>query len=247
MKIGGPQRYGQLWQIDEHRAAHRDCRNNPTPVGVVTGECNGDGCGRDGHHTERRRQFTMRVARRRHYHDARYREEGEIAVGGAISAQRSLNLVTNSGTSSEARPEITGLSPHDKSNSERPRLSEEPVNTGTIEWRTPQEMEDYRLAQSIARPEGRPRRGPMPTNRFNPDGSTRSSGDSPPAQSVAGGRIAVSAETARRLESLPRRPDWEYEQHLYTNRSGVHEQAGEGLYIDTVRCKRHQPGADNDI
>ena len=43
----------------------------------------------------------------------------------------------------------------------------------------------------------------------------------------------LRVETARRLESLPRRPEWGYEQNLYTNRSGVHEQAGEGLYIDT--------------
>ena len=28
-------------------------------------------------------------------------------------------------------------------------------------------------------------------------------------------------------------PDWPYEQHFYTNRSRVHEQAGEGLKIDT--------------
>ena len=95
----------------------------------------------------------------------------------------------------------------------------------TAEWRTPQEMEDYRLALSIAKAEGRPRRGPMPTNFFNPDGSTRTSGDSPPAQSPSGERVVVSGDTARRPESLPSRPEWGYEQHMYTNRSGVHEMA----------------------
>ena len=97
----------------------------------------------------------------------------------------------------------------------------------------PQEMEDYRLTQSIAKAEGRPKRGPMPTNFYKPDGTYRSSGDSPTTESGDRGRITVGADTARRHESLPRRPERGYEQHLYINRLGVSEFAGEELYIHT--------------
>ena len=68
------------------------------------------------------------------------------------------------------RPGVTGRSPIDPSRSARPGSSEEPGDMATSEWRTPQEMEDYRLALLIAKEEGRPKRGPMPTNFFNPDG-----------------------------------------------------------------------------
>ena len=45
--------------------------------------------------------------------------------------------------------------------------------------------------------------------------------------------VDMRPDTAYRLDSIPVRPEWGYEQHLYTNTPGVKRDAGDGVYIDT--------------
>ena len=79
-------------------------------------------------------------------------KEGEATAIGLDTGARPLSTQTpDIGLSSDARPGVTGRSPTDPSMSARPRLSEEPMSMASVEWRTPQEMDDYQLAPSIAK------------------------------------------------------------------------------------------------
>ena len=73
----------------------------------------------------------------------------------------------------------------------------------------------------------------MPTRFFKPGDQARldRAPSSPDPDILV--RVDVGPDTAHRSESVPVRLEWEYKQHLYTNKSGVNRYAGAGLYIDT--------------
>ena len=73
----------------------------------------------------------------------------------------------------------------------------------------------------------------MHTNFFNPGEQTRLDWAPPPPNPDIMVRADVRPDTAYHLDSFPARPEWGYEQHRFTNTSGVNRYAGEGLYIDT--------------
>ena len=45
--------------------------------------------------------------------------------------------------------------------------------------------------------------------------------------------LLVMPETAFRLDTIPPREEWRFEQHLYANTSGGYRHAGMGLYLGT--------------
>ena len=73
----------------------------------------------------------------------------------------------------------------------------------------------------------------MPADFYKPAEQNRTFHESPPPDPGMLARVEVSSDNANRLESIPVKPEWGYEQHLYTNTSGAKKYAGERLYIDT--------------